>query len=135
MSSLQRTSLQIDVEARYAMMDEKKRKRMQSNRESAKRSRLKREKRLKDLVTEIAVLKQQIVENNKVYNDLTQRTQSLLSETDSLNYEKMQLAEYLNSLSSVFMSSRLKQTGCLSNQPWQVDGPKQPSITTGMSMS
>lgn len=136
MTSLPPTSLQIEVEARYAiMMEEKKRKRMQSNRESAKRSRLRREKRLTDLVTEIAMLKQQLMENSKVYDGLSQRAQLLLSENDALNSEKMQLAEYLNSLCSVFMSSTLKQAGCLSDQPWQVHGPKHPSITTGMSMS
>lgn len=136
MTSLPPTSLQIEVEARYAiMMEEKKRKRMQSNRESAKRSRLRREKRLTDLVTEIAMLKQQLMENSKVYDGLSQRAQLLLSENDALNSEKMQLAEYLNSLCSVFMSSTLKQAGCLSDQPWQVHGPQHPSITTGMSMS
>lgn len=58
-----------EYEARYANMDEKKRKRMESNRESAKRSRLKREQRVKDLVNEIATMKEEIFELNGQYND------------------------------------------------------------------
>lgn len=125
-----------EYEARYANMDEKKRKRMQSNRESAKRSRLKREQRVKDLVNEIATMKGQIFEFNRQYNDLSQRTRILLQENQALNVEKEKLAEYLNNLCSICMRFRQMQSGCFSNQPCQqVHSQMQPIITTGMSKS
>ncbi|KAL5782159.1 hypothetical protein ACOSP7_007188 [Xanthoceras sorbifolium] len=133
MSSPLCTSSEIDVEARHAMMDEKKRKRMQSNRESARRSRLKREKRIKDLISEIAALKEQILEGNKRCNDVTQKTQVLLSENDTLNSEKKKLAHYLSNLYLVYTSFRQKQSGCPSNQQWQETDPRKPIIITGMS--
>lgn len=112
---------------------------MQSNRESAKRSRLKREQRVKDLVYEIQTLKEQILEFNRQYNDMTQRTHNLSSENESLNLEKAKLGEYLNSLYSVYVrfTHQMSQTtGCLSKQKtWEVRNQMQPSITTGMSNS
>ncbi|KAI9196720.1 hypothetical protein LWI28_026425 [Acer negundo] len=133
MSSLLCTSPEIDIEARYAMMDEKKMKRMQSNRESARRSRLKREKRIKDLINEIATLKEQILEGKKRCNDVTHKTRALLSENNTLKSEKKKLAHYLSNLYLIYKSFGQKQIGCSSNQQWQETGPQKPIITTGMS--
>lgn len=109
---------------------------MQSNRESAKRSRLKREQKVKDLVNEIATMKKQIFEFNRQYNDLSQRTRILLQENQALNAEMEKLAEYLNNLCSICMRFRQMQSSCFSNQPCQqVHSQMQPIITTGMSMS
>ncbi|CAK9145646.1 unnamed protein product [Ilex paraguariensis] len=49
MSSGKRSGSISGEEERYAVMDEKKRRRMISNRESARRSRMKREQHMKDL--------------------------------------------------------------------------------------
>ncbi|KAK0606903.1 hypothetical protein LWI29_005976 [Acer saccharum] len=133
MSSLLCKSTKIDIEARYATMDEKKRKRMQSNKESARRSRLKREQRIKDLINEIATLKEQILEVNKRYNDVSHETRVLLSENDTLNSEKKKLAHYLSNFYLIYTSFGQKQIGCSSNQQWQETGPQKPIITTGMS--
>ncbi|KAI9194265.1 hypothetical protein LWI28_004593 [Acer negundo] len=133
MSSLLGKSTEIDIEARYATMNEKKRKRMQSNRESARRSRLKREKRIKDLINEIATLKEQILEGNKRCNDVSHKTRVLLSENDTLNSEKKILAHYLSNFYLICTSFGQKQIGCSSNQQWQETGPQKPIITTGMS--
>ncbi|KAK3188488.1 hypothetical protein Dsin_028049 [Dipteronia sinensis] len=63
------SSSEIDIEARYAKkIDEEKRNRIQSNRESSRRSRLKRKKRINDLINEIATLKEQILEGNRRCN-------------------------------------------------------------------
>ncbi|KAK3188516.1 hypothetical protein Dsin_028077 [Dipteronia sinensis] len=98
MSSLLCKNPESDIEARYATMDEKVRKRLQLNRESARRSRLKREKRIKDLINEIATLKEQILEGNKRCNDVTHKTRGLLSENNTLISEKKKLAYYLSNL-------------------------------------
>lgn len=125
-----------EYEARYANMDEKKRKRMASNRESAKRSRLKREQRVKDLVNEIATMKEEIFELNGQYNDLSQRARILWQENQALKVEKAKLAECLDNLCSICMRFRQMQSGCFSNQPWQqAYSQMQPIITTGMSES
>ncbi|KAK3188453.1 hypothetical protein Dsin_028014 [Dipteronia sinensis] len=133
MSSFLCTSTENDIKARYATMDEKKRKRMQSNRESARRSRIKREKRIKDLINETATLKEQILEAKKRCNDVTHKTRALLSQNNTLNSEKNKLAHYLSNLYLIYKNFVQKQIGCSSNQQWQETGPQKPIITTGMS--
>lgn len=80
---------------------------MESNRESARRSRLKKEQRILDLTREIAVLKNQITEGNNKGNNMVQKTRMLVSENTGLESEKTALDHYFGEL--CFMYASLKQ--------------------------
>lgn len=84
-------------------MDEqiRKQKRKLSNRESAKRSRMKKQRHLEELVTAAAQLKR---ENGRILErveSLSRHHQRLESENDAIRAKKMELAETLRSLNSV----------------------------------
>lgn len=80
--------------------DEKKRKRMLSNRESAKRSRMRKQQRLHDLTSQISELKCQNDQLLLQSNMLTQRNMLLESNNIILRYELDSLKERLQSLNS-----------------------------------
>ncbi|XVF28218.1 hypothetical protein REPUB_Repub15cG0010500 [Reevesia pubescens] len=87
-----------EEDARGMIMDEKKRKRMISNRESARRSRMKKQKLLVDLVSEVASLKVEIRKNTDKYEVLMQKAVVLESENNVLKTQQMALAQYLRNL-------------------------------------
>ncbi|KAJ6899579.1 hypothetical protein NC652_025896 [Populus alba x Populus x berolinensis] len=95
---------------------EKRRKRMISNRESARRSRMKRQKHME----------RKIHEDNKKYAALWQRHFALESDNKALTDEKLKLAEYLKNL-----QQDLKVSDRFLN-PWQVHGSVKSITTSGM---
>ncbi|XVE82253.1 hypothetical protein DITRI_Ditri15bG0133300 [Diplodiscus trichospermus] len=131
-----------EAEARAMTMDEKKRKRMLSNRESARRSRMKKQKLLENLVTEVASLKVEIQKNSDRYQVLMQKTVVLDSENEFLKAQKMELAQYLRNLE--LMEINLMQPGSFSDQivdfkehhveSWQCHGSSQPAIMASAGM-
>ncbi|KAG2730520.1 hypothetical protein I3843_01G290600 [Carya illinoinensis] len=89
---------------KYGLMDEKKRKRMQSNRESAKRSRIKQQKKMEDLTDEKARLLRELEKNSARYSCRERGWYSLESENNLLMAEKMCLAKRLDELNSLIVN-------------------------------
>ena len=94
----QTVSSASDEDPRYAMMDEKKRKRMLSNRESARRSRMKKQKLGEDLINEISRLQNSNKELVQKIDFTTQGYQNFAAENNVLMAQKMELVDRLNSL-------------------------------------
>ncbi|XP_058087884.1 bZIP transcription factor 11-like [Magnolia sinica] len=83
------------------VMDQRKLKRMQSNRESARRSRMRKQKHLDDLMAQVAHLRK---ENNQILTSLNITTQHYLgveSENSVLRTQIMELTSRLHSLNEI----------------------------------
>lgn len=84
-----------DSNAPIVSVEEKKRRRMISNRESARRSRIRRQKLVVDLANEKALLEKRLADGYKKYSAITEGHSTLQSENDILISEKMRLINYL----------------------------------------
>ncbi|KAL2512985.1 basic leucine-zipper 44 [Abeliophyllum distichum] len=83
------------------LMEQRKRKRMQSNRESARRSRVKKQKHLDDLTAQIAQLRNK---NNHILTSInltTQDYQKMEGENSVLMAQIMELSQRLQSLNEI----------------------------------
>ncbi|XP_009624531.1 bZIP transcription factor 44-like [Nicotiana tabacum] len=80
------------------LMDQRKRKRMISNRESARRSRMKKQKRLSDLIVQVNQLKDQ---NNKIVTNINMVTQVYLNVEAENSVLRAQMAELSHRLQSL----------------------------------
>ncbi|KAG9130171.1 hypothetical protein Leryth_018771 [Lithospermum erythrorhizon] len=83
------------------VMDQRKRKRMISNRESARRSRMRKQKHLDDLMTQIAQLRKQ---NSEIINNISVTTQHYLhfdAENSILTAQAAELSHRLESLNEI----------------------------------
>ncbi|KAL8481287.1 hypothetical protein ACS0TY_027708 [Phlomoides rotata] len=88
-----------DDEMKYAMItDEKKRKRMISNRESARRSRMKKEQHIKDLNDQITYFTTKKVEMVKKMEEIGQRFVAFDSENRALRMHGEELKKRLEML-------------------------------------
>jgi len=90
-----------DSDPRYAGVDDKKRKRMISNRESARRSRMRKQKQVEDFVNEASQLKN---ENSRIMQNIdvvSQRYMEIESANNVLRAQAMELTDRLQSLNSV----------------------------------
>ncbi|WCJ22316.1 basic region/leucine zipper motif 53 [Euphorbia peplus] len=90
-----------DSDPRYANVDERKRKRMISNRESARRSRQRKQKQMEDLVNEASLLQN---ENGNLMHNInisSERFSQVESANNVLRAQAMELTERLRSLNSV----------------------------------
>ncbi|EPS58188.1 hypothetical protein M569_16628, partial [Genlisea aurea] len=84
--------------------EERKRKRMESNRESARRSRMRKQKHLDDLTAQVARLQE---ENGQILTDVTVVTQSFLNveaENSVLRARMGELTQSLHCLSGILDS-------------------------------
>ncbi|CAN0855474.1 bZIP transcription factor 53 [Linum grandiflorum] len=77
---------------------------MISNRESARRSRMRKQKLIKDLISEKAALEGSLSEANRKLSGLWQRYRHLEAENEFLRIETTRLAEYLASLNRMLAS-------------------------------
>jgi len=83
---------------RLNITDQKKRKRMQSNRESARRSRMKKQQHMEDLSNQIEQLKK---ENNQISTNVGVTTQMYLKVESENEILRVQMAELSNRLQSL----------------------------------
>ncbi|KAF8117880.1 hypothetical protein N665_0008s0220 [Sinapis alba] len=96
------TSPDSDNDPRYAAVtDERKRKRMISNRESARRSRMRKQKQLGDLINEVTVLKNDNAKITEQVDEATRKYVEMESKNDVLRAQASELTERLRSLNSV----------------------------------
>ncbi|XVE73432.1 hypothetical protein DITRI_Ditri11bG0117500 [Diplodiscus trichospermus] len=101
MASVQRPASSSDSDPRYANIDERKRKRMLSNRESARRSRMRKQKQLEELVNEVSALQKENSQVSERINVTSQRYMEMESANNVLRAQAMELTERLRSLNSV----------------------------------
>ncbi|KAL2468317.1 basic leucine-zipper 44 [Forsythia ovata] len=83
------------------LMDQRKRKRMLSNRESARRSRLRKQKHLDDMMAKVTELKN---ENSQILtriNVTTQHYMTVEAENSVLRAQMMELSQRLQSLNEI----------------------------------
>ncbi|NP_001287928.1 bZIP transcription factor [Cicer arietinum] len=83
------------------LMDQRKRKRMISNRESARRSRMRKQKHLDDLVSQVAKLRKENQEILTSVNITTQRCLSVEAENSVLRAQMTELSNRLESLNEI----------------------------------
>ena len=100
MANAEKTSSGSDI-------DEKKRKRKLSNRESARRSRLKKQKMMEDTIHEISTLERRIKEYSERCKVAKRRLDSLESENVSLRSEKTWLLNYVSDLENMIATTSL----------------------------
>ncbi|MBA0555965.1 hypothetical protein Golob_026109 [Gossypium lobatum] len=85
----------------HQLMDQRKRKRMESNRESARRSRMRKQKHLDDLVGQITELKK---DNNQILTSInftTHRYLNIEADNSVLRAQMTELSQRLDSLNDI----------------------------------
>ncbi|XWS24407.1 hypothetical protein CRYUN_Cryun28dG0099200 [Craigia yunnanensis] len=95
---LQKSGSEEDL---YQLMDQRKRKRMESNRESARRSRMRKQKHLDDLVAQGTQLRK---DNNQILTSINFTTQHYLNieaENSVLRAQMIELSQRLDSLTEI----------------------------------
>ncbi|XP_027148344.1 bZIP transcription factor 11-like [Coffea eugenioides] len=123
------------------LMDQRKRKRMQSNRESARRSRMRKQKHLDDLMAQVAQIKE---ENSQILSTMNITTQQFLNveaENSVLGAQLTELTQRLQSLNEI-LSYMNTSNGMLDtlelqpnseifmNNPWNLIYPNQPIMAS-----
>ncbi|KAJ9171728.1 hypothetical protein P3X46_015047 [Hevea brasiliensis] len=127
-----------DSDPRYANIDERKRKRMISNRESARRSRMRKQKQMGDLVNEASLLQNENDRLRQNINDNTQRYVEIESANSVLRAQAMELTERLLSLNSVLqiaeevsgLAVEIPEIPDPLLKPWQLPFPVQPIMAS-----
>ncbi|KFK35422.1 hypothetical protein AALP_AA5G282300 [Arabis alpina] len=131
-------SPESDNDPRYASVtDERKRKRMISNRESARRSRMRKQKQLGDLINEVTVLKNDIGKINEQVDVATRRFMEMESKNDVMRAQALELTDRLRSLNSVIemveeISGQDLDKPEIPQNPWQIPCPLQQPILASM---
>ncbi|GMN55698.1 hypothetical protein TIFTF001_024811 [Ficus carica] len=101
-----------DQEDLQALMDQRKRKRMISNRESARRSRMRKQKHLDDMTAQVAQLRK---ENHQIMTRVsiaTQHYMSLEAENSVLRAQVGELSHRLQSLDEIIAFLAANNGGC-----------------------
>ncbi|XP_010544970.1 PREDICTED: bZIP transcription factor 53-like [Tarenaya hassleriana] len=140
MASMQRqVSPEPEHDPRYGTItDERKRKRMISNRESARRSRMRKQKQLEDLVNEVTALKKENSQISEQIDAATRRYIDMEAQNNVLRAQASELTDRLRSLNSVL--EMVEETSGLAlyipeipesmQNPWQIACPVQPIMAS-----
>ncbi|KAL7178276.1 hypothetical protein ACSBR2_031430 [Camellia fascicularis] len=117
---------------RCAMVDEKMRKRMISNRESARRSRKRREEHIKVLNCQLTMFKNTNIEIVQKINSITQQSMAVEMENQILTRQHNELTKRLESLEIVasYVCGYLQDIPQYDSQPWQVPGQSVPLMAS-----
>ncbi|GAB4850805.1 hypothetical protein Ancab_030105 [Ancistrocladus abbreviatus] len=99
-------------------MNEKKRRRMESNRESARRSRQRKQQHLDDLIKEVAKLRRENEEFGRKIGELTQTYSAVETANAVLTADKNRLAARLESLECVVEIAKVVRGGNPSENNW-----------------
>lgn len=121
METAKRSASGSEEDERNAMMDEKKRKRMISNRESARRSRMKREQHMKDLNNQIIFFKNKRNEMTRKINEFTRRYAAVETENRVLRAQREELRKRLESaqlISSYLDAAEGYNSVDIADDPW-----------------
>ncbi|XP_050213776.1 bZIP transcription factor 11-like [Mercurialis annua] len=99
------------------VMDQRKRKRMQSNRESARRSRMRKQKHLDDLMSQVTQLRK---DNSQILTSINITTQHFLNveaENSILRAQMMEISQRLDSLNEIlnFINTTTANNGIYGN--------------------
>lgn len=94
-SMIQNSGSEEDLQA---LMDQRKRKRMISNRESARRSRMRKQKHLDDLTAQVAQLRK---ENHEIVTNINITTQHFMNIEADNSILRAQMSELSNRLQSL----------------------------------
>ncbi|XP_042379002.1 bZIP transcription factor 11-like isoform X1 [Zingiber officinale] len=103
-----------------AVMDRKKRKRMLSNRESARRSRMRKQKKLSDLIAEVNQLKKENSQILTVLSITTRRYSTLEAQNFILKAQLMKLSselQYFSKMSHNITSNSFSSNMALCDRP------------------
>ncbi|OIT06979.1 PREDICTED: bZIP transcription factor 53-like [Nicotiana attenuata] len=133
-STQQAVSSASDADQQYAKFDERKRKRMESNRESARRSRMRKQQRLGELMSETTQLHKQNSICRERIDSVERNYRAMDAENNVLRAQIAELTERLNSLNSLtqFWADATGFPVDLSEipdtllEPWQLPCPIQP---------
>lgn len=118
----------------YVMVDDRKKRRMISNRESARRSRMRKQQHLDELINQVSQLQK---ENNEILqrvNGISQLYVNVESENSILRTQMTELSDRLQSLNSVLRiieevsgySMDIPEIPDPLLRPWQLPCPSQP---------
>ncbi|GLU07269.1 hypothetical protein SLE2022_242330 [Rubroshorea leprosula] len=136
----QQLSSGSDTDPRYEVIDERKRKRMLSNRESAKRSRIKKQKQLEDLLNEVNTLKNENSQLVQSISIVSQRYAEIEGSNNILRAQAMELTERLDSLNSMLqivgddnsLAMDIPEVPESLMEPWQLPCLVQPIMASEM---
>lgn len=123
------------------VMDQRKRKRMESNRQSARRSRMRKQQHLDELIGQVAQLQGDNARVATQIDAYAQQFAGLDSENAVLQAQVMELTERLHSLNSVLrlveefsgVAMDIPEIPDPLLKPWQLPRPSQP-ITASADM-
>lgn len=126
---------------RYATNDERKRKRMESNRESARRSRKKKQQHLEELMSQLTQLQNQSTIWRQKIESVGGNFHTLDAENNVLRAQMAELTERLDSLNSLTrfwadangLAVDIPEIPDTLLEPWQLPCPIQP-ITASADM-
>ncbi|KAI3968730.1 hypothetical protein MKX01_028880 [Papaver californicum] len=141
MAFVQQVSSGSEGDPQYLMVDDKKKRRMISNRESARRSRMKKQNHLDGLLIQVVELQKQNDMITQSVNSTTQVYNNVESENRILRAQMAELTDRLQSLNSVLriveevsgFDIDIPEIPDPLLKPWQVPCPYMP-ITASADM-
>ncbi|XP_019054584.1 PREDICTED: bZIP transcription factor 53 [Nelumbo nucifera] len=130
----QNVSSGSEGDPKSVLIDDRKRKRMLSNRESARRSRARKQQHLEDLTKQVSQLQKDNNEITQRINAITQLYLQISSQNNILRAQEMELEDRLNSLKSVIRECQSFCPEALDAKPWSLPFQSVPIIAAAADM-